>query len=304
MEEPLSAMIAKPAARPRMRRRRTTWTNVARRVSQLIFSVFIIVASIRHGLGGETSALASTDALCPFGGVETLWTWITTGNFVSKTHPSNLVLGLGLLIGVLLAGNAFCGWICPFGAFQDALAWVRRKLHLREVRLPDRADAILRYGRFIVLGVILYATITSTKLWFAEYDPYRTLFGLNWLFELNLAEMWPGFAILGVITAGSLLIERFWCKYLCPLGGVLSVLQHVSFLRIRRSTDSCKGCALCETPCPMGIKVATAKSTVSVDCIGCLNCVEACPRHGALTVQLAPRWFDPIKRLFHKPAQA
>ena len=189
----MTATLSQPKTKVRPRRRRTSWTTVARRTSQLIFAGFILIASIRHGLGLEANALASIDALCPFGGVETLWTWITTGRFVAKTHPSNLILGLGLLVGVLLAGNAFCGWICPFGAYQDALTWVRRKLHISEIKLPAKADRILRYGRFVVLGIILYATITSLKLWFAEYDPYRTLFGLNWLFEFNLAAMWPAF---------------------------------------------------------------------------------------------------------------
>jgi len=279
-------------------RRRTNWTQIARRISQLAFAAFIVVASIRHGLGEEGSAItASTDALCPFGAVETLFTWLTTGNLVSKTHPSNLVLGLGLLIGTLLAGSAFCGWICPFGAFQDALDWARRKLHLPEVKLPARADAILRYGRFLTLGIILYASISSAKLWFASYDPYHTLFSLNWLFEFNLAEMWPGFVVLGVIIAGSLLIERFWCRYLCPLGGILSVLSNFSLLRIRRKDASCKGCALCETPCPVGIKVSQADPAVSVNCIGCLACVDACPRSGALTMQIAPTWLDGIKKV-------
>ena len=304
--------VATPSAtRPRVRRKRINRTNVARRVSQLAFAVFILVASARHLLGMENSALASIDALCPFGGAETLWTWITTGNLVAKTHPSNLVLGLGLFIGVLLAGNAFCGWICPFGAFQDALAWVRRKLRIPVLSIPARLDTILRYGRFIVLAIILYATITSVKLWFAEYDPYRTLFGLHWLFEFDFAAMWPGLLILGIVTLASLVIERAWCKYLCPLGGVLSLWQHLSFLRIRRAAASCKGCGLCDRPCPMGIKVAEAKSAVSTDCIGCLACVGVCPKPDVLTVQLAPRWLDPIKKLSGKvvktfvlPAQA
>lgn len=287
------------AAKPRARRRRTNWTNIARRVSQLAFAMLVLVASARHLLGMENSALASIDALCPFGGAETLWTWLTTGRLVAMTHPSNLVLGLGLLIGTLLAGNAFCGWICPFGAFEDALAWVRRKLHLPAIKLPGKVDAILRYGRFVVLAVILYATITSLKLWFAEYDPYRTLFSLHWLFEFDLAAMWPGLAILGIVTAGSLLIERAWCKYLCPLGGVLSLVQHFSFLRIRREDAGCKGCALCDRPCPMGINVSQANPAVNTDCIGCLACVEVCPKPDVLTVQLAPAWLDGIKRRVH-----
>jgi polyferredoxin len=76
----------------------------------------------------------------------------------------------------------------------------------------------------------------------------------------------------------------------------LSVTQHLSFLRIRRVEEGCKGCALCETPCPMGIKVASANPAVSAACIGCLKCVDACPKHGVLSVQLAPTWLDPVKR--------
>ena len=95
-----------PLARPRTRaRRRINRTNLVRRGVQLFFAGFIIVASLRHQLAGETSALGSIDALCPMGGLETLWTWISTGRFVSKTHPSNLVLGLGLALfhGLILA---------------------------------------------------------------------------------------------------------------------------------------------------------------------------------------------------------
>jgi polyferredoxin len=267
-----------------------------RRASQLIFAGLVLVASVRHMLGAEAAGLASVDALCPFGGVETVWTWITTGRFVSKTHPSNLILGLGLVTGALLAGGAFCGWICPFGAFQDGLHGLQRLLRIKPVTLPQGVDRVLRYGRFVSLAVILCFTITSMKLWFAEYDPYRTLFGLHWLFEPDWAVLWPGLVILAAVSVGALLVERFWCRYLCPAGAVFAVLGHLSLFRIRRNEATCMGCALCDAPCPVGINVAEASPAVSTDCVGCLNCMDACPKQGTLTVQLAPVWLDPFRR--------
>ena len=119
--------------------------------------------SLIHILEGSGQT-ASIDALCPFGAVETLWRFITTGQFVPKTHPSNLILGAGLLIGIVLAGSSFCGWVCPFGALQDALTWLRKALHLPEIKVPAKADHILRYGRFVTLGLILFMTVSTVKL--------------------------------------------------------------------------------------------------------------------------------------------
>jgi polyferredoxin len=263
-------------------------TQVLRRVSQAGFGLFIVISSIRHHLV-TGDHLASIDAYCPFGGFATLWRWISSGGlFVQKTHQSNLVLMLGLVVGVLLAGGAFCGWICPFGAMQDLLDWIRRKMRLPEIKVPARLDRILTYGRYVTLAGILYATIASVKLWFADYDPYRTIFGLGWLFEFNLAEQWPAYVVALAIVVGAFLIPRFWCRYLCPLGGVISLLGNFSLLRIRREASDCMGCAVCNTPCPVKIDVAKADPAVSADCIGCLECVEACPRDAALSVTLGP----------------
>ncbi len=281
------------------RRGHRNWVNIARRIVQAAFVAFILSATVRHNLA-ESAANASIDALCPFGAVETLWRVVAEGEYIPKTHPSNLVLGFGLLLGTILGGAAFCGWICPFGALQDALTWLRAKLSLPELRIPDRADRWLRFGRFLTLTLILYMTIGFVKLWFADYDPYRTIFGLGWIFEFDLSVHWPAYAIALTILVLSFFIPRFWCKYACPLGGVLSALQHLSLLRIRRRAESCRGCALCETPCPVSIDVASANPAVSVNCIGCLACVEACPRHGTLEVQLAPTWFDSLRNLYRR----
>jgi polyferredoxin len=250
---------------------------------QLSFAIFILVSSVRHSV--STEHLPSTDAYCPFGAVETLWTFVRTGTFVQKTHPSNLVLGVGLLFGALLAGASFCGWICPFGALNDLLTWMRRKLRLPEVKVPARLDRILTYGRYVTLIAIPVITVLTAKLWFSSYDPYRTIFSLNWLFEFNLVEHWPAYAVALGVIAGGLFIPRFWCRYLCPQGVLLGLIQRISPIAIWRNKEMCIDCKLCDRACPSRLQVSTAKA-VRGDCIGCLECVEVCPRPETLTVNL------------------
>jgi len=283
---------------PKIKRRdRRNWTTLTRRSIQAAFVIFIIAASIRHNLLEESEITASIDALCPLGGLEALGNMLLTGNFTPKTHPSNIVLGIGLLIGTILSGAAFCSWICPFGTLQDGLTWIRNKLRIKEVYIPTKIDRWMRYGRFFILGLILFETIHWVKLWFSNYDPYRTIFSLGWLFEFNLAEQWPAYLIVFLVLAISFFIPRAWCKYACPLGGVLSLASHISILRIRRDPASCKNCSICNVPCPVGIAVSKAKPRVSTNCIGCLECVEACPREDALEVQLSPAWLDGIQNI-------
>ena len=93
-----------------------------RRVSQLGFTAFIALLVIQHGTLGENSALStpSAEAFCPFGGLETLYKYITTGGtFVAHTHLSNVALLVAVLAVALLLRSAFCGWICPLGFLQD-----------------------------------------------------------------------------------------------------------------------------------------------------------------------------------------
>ncbi len=279
------ATQTKPLTSAQARLSRMAFTQRLRHLTQFAFAAFILYLSVVHNLATEDGTTASIDALCPFGALETAWRFISSGGqFVSKTHWSNLVLGIGLLIGVLLAGGAFCSWVCPFGATMDLLTAIRRKLRLPEIHVPARWDRILRWGRYAMLALILYQTIVTVKLWFAAFDPYRTLFGLGWLFEFNLAENWIAYVALGVILAASLFVERAWCRYACPLGGAISLLGKFSILRIRREGSECKTCAVCDKPCPVKLPVATA-TTISSDCIGCLACVDACPRPGALEVK-------------------
>lgn len=249
-----------------------------RALSQVAFAVFIVVAAVRHQTG---EGRPSVDALCPMGAVETLLTFLTTGGMISKIHQSNLVLGAAIVIATLLVGNAFCGWVCPFGALQDGIAWLRRKLHLPTLAVPHTLDRVLRWGRFVVLALVMWMSFTTAKLWFFDYDPYVTLFGLHWLYEFTPA-MWPALAILGIVVVGAFLVERAFCRYLCPLGAVFAILNRFSILRIRRAPATCTDCKLCDKACPVGIEPAKAQPFVSTDCVGCMDCLTTCPVKGAI----------------------
>ncbi|MBN1399304.1 MAG: 4Fe-4S binding protein [Anaerolineae bacterium] len=265
------------------RRPAQKWTSIARPITQAAFVIFILAASIRH----HTAAIstASTHAYCPFGVIASIWPLITTGQFAPKIHMSSAVLGAGVLISALAVGSSFCGWVCPLGALGDGLAWLRRKLRIRALAVPARLDRILRYGRYIMLVGIIYATASTAKLWFGDYDPYYTLFSLDFLFEFNWAEYWRAYIVAAAIIGGSLVIPRLWCRYLCPLGGLLNLVQRLSPLKIRRSAPICINCKRCDRVCPMGLDVSPA-GTVKSDCVMCLRCVDVCPAPGALEVAL------------------
>jgi len=95
-----------------------------RTLIQLLFFIVIVVAVIRHSLF-ET---ASLHALCPFGGVVSVYQYLTTGTFVKKIHESSFILMI--IIGSLsiLLGPVFCGWVCPLGSIQEWIGNIGKKI--------------------------------------------------------------------------------------------------------------------------------------------------------------------------------
>ncbi len=272
------------------KKRRWPITRVLRYVSQGGFALYILSLSLQHNLANEaTTTIPSIDALCPFGGIETMWRYVSQGLYVPKTHLSNFVLLIGLVVGAALAGGSFCGWVCPLGALQDLTEGISRRLKLSRITLPVTVDRWLQYGRFLVLLGIIYGTIATVRLWFADFDPYRTFFGLGWLFEFDPITQWTAYTVTVVVVVASLFIRRFWCRYLCPLGGLISVVQRLSLLKIQRDPAVCIDCGKCARVCPARLPVDKTIRT-GANCIGCLDCVESCPKPGALQIgALLPR---------------
>jgi polyferredoxin len=266
-----------------------------RRTVQIAAAAFIAFLAIQHVVIGENGPVvtASPEAFCPFGGLETLYKYLTAGGtFVSHTHLSNVVLLVAVLIVALLLRSAFCGWICPLGFLQDLVSnfssvmqksfpGLRRgftslKKHGARLAVFDR---YLRYIKYLVLAWAVGGSAYFGYMVFRDYDPWSAL--------LNIAELsfTPGMIVLVVTLIASFFIERPWCRYVCPLGAASGLLGKFSPVYLKREESACTSCKICTQACPMGLEVHTAATIKSVDCITCLECVGACPRNGALEVK-------------------
>jgi polyferredoxin len=248
---------------------------------QIFFLVLIALIAVNHTLeeAGKEIPLpgsASLHAVCPFGGVVSIYQYATVGTFVQKTHEASFILMI--IVGALavLFGPVFCGWICPFGTVQELFSKIGRKLNKKRFNrfVPYKADKYLRYLRYAVLAWVIYMTAVTGKLIFSDYDPYYALFNF-WTGEVAVS----GFIILGVSLLLSLFVERPFCKYACPYGAVLGVFNLFRIFKIRRNTPTCIDCGACDTACPMNIKVATASTVLNHQCISCMKCTseQACP---------------------------
>lgn len=249
------------------KRKKAQLIQWARRLSQGALVALAAFLGLRHQFGSGGSPI---DAYCPFGGLESLYSWLTTGKMLPKTGFSNFILLGVLLLITLFSGGIFCGWLCPLGTVQEWLYKLRRKIVPKSINIPVRVDRILRKLKYGVLILVLIMTIRGVALWFENYDPFKVLFHFN--FETTTA-----YIVLGLTIGLSFLIERFWCKYLCPLGALLEPLAKVGLIRVRK-TDECVQCNLCLRQCSMGLNEIGA-----VGCNNCMECVTSCPTAGKST---------------------
>ena len=261
-----------------------------RTVIQIIFLVGTALIGLRHIMPGESSKGGAFDVFCPFGAIETLWPFLTTGQTLKTTSPLNFAVFLGVLGVSLLAGRAFCGWMCPVGTLQDFLANLSSRLFKnkkkrpagKQINLPYkislRNDAWLRSLKYLVLVIILLAST------FAIYPPLREICPARALlsFQLTTPLLW---SVLITFVITSMVNRRFWCKYLCPLGAVLAPFNKIAPLRLVLNKNSCTNCRRCDSACPMDIPDLT-NNLRSAECIECLECQETCNEEDALELRL------------------
>lgn len=264
------------------------------RTWMLVISVVgTFLIGLRHIMPGEESSGGSFDAFCPFGGIETFYKYITTGTTLRTTNLLNFALLAGVLTVALVAGRAFCGWMCPVGAVQEWLAKLSRKLfskkaHIRgkntasifPIQLNKTADKYLRYAKYLILAAILWVST------FSSIPPLHNICLTRAVFSFKLTEgLIISVAVVFLIT--SLAIERVWCKYLCPFGAFLAIFNKIAPVRLRVDSERCNSCGRCDIECGMGIE-AVPENLQNAECIRCLECLNTCARDETLSLHVLP----------------
>lgn len=188
-------------------------------------------------------------ASCPIGALQAI---LSDRSF----HFSLYIFGFLTVVGAL-CGRFICGWLCPFGLFQDLLHKIPFFKKIKTFR-GDKALRLLKYAILVVFVILLplfAVDITGQgSPWFCKWicpagtleggiplmltnEPLRAMAGFLYTWKL---------AILGVLAVLSLMIYRPFCKYLCPLGAVYALFNPISLCRVK-PTAACASC-------PMGAK--------------------------------------------------
>ncbi len=258
-----------------------TWSH---RVTAALFLALLVVGSSPDlaFVRGSTTA-TSYFSLIPFTDPLAALESVLAGGQLT----TDMVLGVGLLLAVTLAlGPVFCGWLCPLGLVLDLNQELRRlgQRLLRGKRSPPPATVsgpgLPRGLKFMVLGSLLGVAMVGRLPVFSAVSPIHTItraavFGA----DVALLSVW-------LLMVVEWFLPRTWCRSLCPLGALYSVIGRRSLLALRidphRAGQS--RCQRCEVACPMGIAVMTdftlrsASRVDHPDCNRCGTCLDACPR--------------------------
>jgi MauM/NapG family ferredoxin protein len=340
----------RPPGRAGKARRRSTggwkaarWVRRAVQVAALCFFVYLLFAALqRRAAFPYADLFFRFDPLAALGAMLAARSWLP-----------HLALALFTLLAALVAGRLWCGWICPMGTL---LGWFRfRAAGERAARVPER----LRTVKYVLLGAIVtMATLGSLTLLILDPIALLTrtfttslIPGLDyavtavetqllhwgvgagavtWVEGMVRGPVLPAYqphyaqavsifvVFLAVVTLNAF-ADRFWCRYLCPLGALLGLAAKVQVLR-PLAGDGCGSCSACTRACRVGAIEASALSAtgaasagggglaaparvVTSECTMCFDCLVVCPRSEGMSLGVARRpgpWadYDPGRRQF------
>ncbi len=189
--------------------------------------------------------------------------------------------------GSVLFGRAFCGWACPMGLIEDALGRLP-KPGRRAQRLWAGTDRVLKWLKWPVLALVVWAVFAYNYA--PQGRPYEYVVRSPSVFNLQSYELaWAlgggaykiRFALLIVALVGGLVVSRFWCRYLCPLGALQAVPGKLSVFTLRKNTTACTRCGAYPRDC---IQYTSPDTT---DCVVCGDCAQGCPVNA---ITFGARW--------------
>lgn len=183
--------------------------------------------------------------------------------------PLTFILWFSLAAALLFWGRgAYCGWLCPFGALQELTNRVGKALHVPQWTLPWGLHERLWPIKYMIFLGLFGASLVSIEQaeHLAEVEPFKTAI------VLKFVRAWP-FVVyaVGLLVAG-LFVERFYCRYLCPLGGALAIPARLRmFDWLKRYHECGSPCQTCANECPVQAIHPTGEINPN-ECVNCLHC--------------------------------
>lgn len=239
--------------------------------------------------GGHTkwmSRPAGVEGWLPIAALMNLKAALLTGQLPS-VHPAGMFLLVAFLAISLLMRKAFCGWLCPVGTTSEYLWLLGKKVLGRNFTLPRGLDVGLRGLKYLLLSLFIYAVVHMPvdSLIAFLHGPYGLIADVKMLNFFRFMGT-TALVVVAILVIASVLIQNFWCRYLCPYGALMGLTALLSPLRIRRQESVCIDCGKCTKACPAALPVDKLVTIKSAECMACLECVAVCPAKGALEMTL------------------
>ncbi|MFO1154239.1 MAG: 4Fe-4S binding protein [Rhodospirillales bacterium] len=164
--------------------------------------------------------------------------------------------------------GVYCGWLCPFGALQELLNEVARRLRIPQLRLPFSLHERLWPLKYTLFLGLFAVSLTSTEFAFigAEVEPFKTAISLKFV------RAWPFVLYAAGLLVAGLFVERFFCRYLCPLGAALAIPARLRMFEWLKRRPQCgRECQICFHHCP--VQAIHPEGQINPnECIHCLLC--------------------------------
>ncbi len=183
--------------------------------------------------------------------------------------PLIFLLSIYVFATLLLFGRGvYCGWLCPFGALQELSNRLARLFRVPQITMPAAVNErlwIVKYVFAVAIFAIAAWSMSAANA-VAEIEPFKTAIVVMFVRD------WPYVVYATLLIAIGLSIERFFCRYLCPLGGVLSIFGRAHVLHwLRRRPECGTPCTICRASCPVDAIQADGAINMN-ECFQCLDC--------------------------------
>lgn len=241
-----------------------------------------------HGQTPFIERPAGVDGWLPIAGLMNLKYFLVTHQ-APEIHPSAMVLAAVFLLSSLFIKKVFCSWLCPVGTISEYLWKLGRKLFHTSLIVPRWLDLPLRSLKYLLMGFFLVLVFSMSA---EALDSFMlTPFGI--VADVKMLNFFRNLGLIGVMVLASLIllsvvIENFWCRFLCPYGALMGIVSTLSPVRIRRDAAACIDCGKCTKACPSHLPVDQLIQIHSLECTSCMECVAVCPADHALQLAFAP----------------